>query len=76
MTASAKAVLFLIDRDFITGECILDGGRHLYSLDIDTSFSSGKHGGHKSADARLLDDEDCLKQSGLLACWQQFLVDV
>jgi len=27
----AKAVLFLIDSDFITGECIrVDGGRHLY----------------------------------------------
>jgi NAD(P)-dependent dehydrogenase (short-subunit alcohol dehydrogenase family) len=27
----AKAVLFLIDTDFVTGECIrVDGGRHLY----------------------------------------------
>src|SRR5262249_41986850 len=27
----AKAVLFLVDSDFITGECIrVDGGRHLY----------------------------------------------
>jgi NAD(P)-dependent dehydrogenase (short-subunit alcohol dehydrogenase family) len=27
----AKAVLFLLDSDFITGECIrVDGGRHLY----------------------------------------------
>jgi NAD(P)-dependent dehydrogenase (short-subunit alcohol dehydrogenase family) len=27
----AKAVLFLIETDFITGECIrVDGGRHLY----------------------------------------------
>jgi len=26
-----KAVLFLIETDFVTGECIrLDGGRHLY----------------------------------------------
>jgi NAD(P)-dependent dehydrogenase (short-subunit alcohol dehydrogenase family) len=27
----AKAVLFLVDSDFVTGECIrVDGGRHLY----------------------------------------------
>ena len=27
----AKAVLFLIDTDFVTGECLrVDGGRHLY----------------------------------------------
>ena len=27
----AKAVLFLIETDFMTGECIrVDGGRHLY----------------------------------------------
>jgi NAD(P)-dependent dehydrogenase (short-subunit alcohol dehydrogenase family) len=27
----AKTVLFLVDSDFITGECIrVDGGRHLY----------------------------------------------
>jgi NAD(P)-dependent dehydrogenase (short-subunit alcohol dehydrogenase family) len=27
----AKAVLFLVETDFVTGECIrVDGGRHLY----------------------------------------------
>ena len=27
----AKAVLFLVDSDFVTGECLrVDGGRHLY----------------------------------------------
>jgi NAD(P)-dependent dehydrogenase (short-subunit alcohol dehydrogenase family) len=27
----AKAVLFLVDSEFVTGECIrVDGGRHLY----------------------------------------------
>jgi NAD(P)-dependent dehydrogenase (short-subunit alcohol dehydrogenase family) len=27
----AKAVLFLVDSDFVTGECVrVDGGRHLY----------------------------------------------